>query len=69
MQQHESSEEEFFIGFVDFQINCTCHKFKFKIDSGADVSVMSSSTYESMRDAPIWRPTSHRLNGVNAMEY
>ena len=74
MQQHESSEEEFFIGtitgikddsrwFVNLQVNG--YDVKFKIDSGADVSVMSSSTYESMLDAPMLRPTSHRLKGVN----
>jgi hypothetical protein len=37
---------------------------KFKIDSGADVSVMSLSTYENMYDGPALRPTSHRLKGV-----
>ena len=40
---------------------------KFKIDSGADVSVMSLSTYENMYDAPALRPTSHRLKGVNGV--
>ena len=40
---------------------------KFKIDSGADVSVMSLSTYENMPEVPVLRPTTHRLKGVNGV--
>ncbi|CAB4036486.1 Retrovirus-related Pol poly from transposon opus, partial [Paramuricea clavata] len=76
-QGNKSSEEEFFIGtitdnkddprrwLVDLPING--HNMKFKIDSGADVSVMSLSSYENMYDAPALRPTSHRLKGVNGV--
>ena len=75
--ESESSEEEFFIGtitnhkddprrwFVQLPVNG--HSVKFKIDSGADVSVMSLSTYENMLEVPVLRPTTHRLKGVNGV--
>ena len=62
MQESESSQEEFLIGtitknkddprkwFVELPVNG--HSMKFKIDSGADVSVMSLSTYENMPEVP-----------------
>ena len=70
----ESSEEEFFIGtitdvkddsrrwLVNLQVNG--NDVKFKLNSGADVSVMSLSTKENMRKPPILLPTNHRLKGV-----
>ena len=74
-QSSKSSEEEFFIGtmtdinddprrwLVHLQVNS--HDVKFKIDSGADVSVMSLSTYGNLHNPPVRGPKSHRLKRVN----
>ena len=73
-----SSEEEFFIGTIAnnnkdnperwcVELPINDHVVKFKIDSGADVSVMSKSTYEKMPEAPVLKPTAHKLKGVNGV--
>ena len=78
MQESESSQEEFLIGtitknkddprkwFVELPVNG--HSMKFKIDSGADVSVMSLSTYENMPEVPVLRPTTQTQRGQRSIE-
>ncbi len=74
MDESESSEEEFFIAsvadsssskgwYVELPVNG--HNVKFKIDSGADVSVVSLETYNNLPDVPRLRPAKHKLVGVN----
>ena len=61
MDESESSEEEFFIAsvadssnskgwYVELPVNG--HNVRFKIDSGADVSVVSLETYNNLPDVP-----------------
>ena len=43
------------------------HMVTFKIDSGADVSVMSRNTYQKLQNPPRLQPTSHILRGVSGI--
>ena len=71
----DSSEEEFFIGTITsisdshkswhVKLPINNHLIQFKIDSGADVSIMSVKSYRNMPQPPTLNPANHILKGID----
>ena len=53
---------------VELTLGCTDQRVRFKLDTGADVTTISASTYESLRPRPALENTALQLSGPDGRQ-